>query len=611
MSVLGTGTEKTYIGKDQILSTSNFFNYTIGLDRTTSVPYFYINQNSKRFELKVNASQPTGTIVLSTPTASGTLALLSDIPSYSVPTLDAVTTAGNTTTNNIKIGTGSGFTGTYFLLKSDGFENYFTGGYNHSQPSYFSIYRQDLLNSSNRSILNTQYNSTIITTQDTDYTSQITAYASELVLSSQTNDASSSSEIRVLPNKITLAKGTSSYYKKINILLDNTTNNNTYYFPVNEGTLALTSDIPTGGGTVTSVGLSMPSAFSVASSPVTTSGTIAVTAAGSASQYIRGDGQLATLPSNASGGSAVSYYLNGGTAASVATYYQMSKTAVVGTGVDFSLAGNGLISQWLTDVADPNRLEIPAGNWNFEMYMSASSSGGTPAFYVELLKYDGATFTTIANSSAVPEAITGGTLIDLYLTSLAIPYTTLTITDRLAVRVYIVNSTGGRTITMHTQDSHLCEIITNFAGGIAALNGLVANTQYLAVGTTGTDFAISSVTDTHTFNLPTASATNRGALSSADWSTFNNKAIRQIKLSSQTLITASWTLVGLYYQYTFSNANIVTAGYVNFTPNNASALEVTTCKMLPQIDSNSGTCTFYSMFPPQSDIVGEIIIYIL
>jgi hypothetical protein len=139
------------------------------------------------------------------------------------------------------------------------------------------------------------------------------------------------------------------------------------------------------------------------------------------------------------------------------------------------------------------------------------------------LKYNGSTFTTIANSSLVPEAITGGTIIDLYLTSLAVPQTTLLVTDRLALRVYIVNSVPGRTITMHTQDSHLCQVITNFAGGIAALNGLIANTQYLAVGTTGTDFAISSATDTHTFNLPTASAINRGALSSANWSTFNAK----------------------------------------------------------------------------------------
>ena len=276
-------------------------------------------------------------------------------------------------------------------------------------------------------------------------------------------------------------------------------------------------------GTVTSLGLSMPSAFGVANSPITSSGTLAVTALGTASQYIRGDGVLATLPTGGSGGSSVSYYLNGGTAASVGTYFQMSTNAVVGANADFTRTGNGLISQFLTDVGDPNRLQIPAGNWNFEMFFSMSSNGGTPEFYVELLKYDGTTFTSIASSSAIPEVISGGTIIDLYLTSLAIPATTLLATDRLALRVYIVNNSGGRTATLHTQDSHLCQIITNFAGGLSALNGLTANTQYFATGTSGTDFGISSVSDTHTLNLPTASATNRGALSSADWTTFNNK----------------------------------------------------------------------------------------
>ena len=69
--------------------------------------------------------------------------------------------------------------------------------------------------------------------------------------------------------------------------------------------------------------------------------------------------------------------------------------------------------------------------------------------------------------------------------------------------------------------------IPNYADtdtGITSLNGLTALTQTFAVGTSGTDFDISSATSTHTFNLPTASAANRGALSSADWTTFNNKA---------------------------------------------------------------------------------------
>jgi hypothetical protein len=283
------------------------------------------------------------------------------------------------------------------------------------------------------------------------------------------------------------------------------------------------ADIGAGVGSVTSVGLTMPVAFSVANSPITSAGTLEVTAIGSASQYIRGDGTLATIPSTSSGGANVNYYLNGSVAASVATYKQMDNSAVIGAGTDFNLTGNGLIAQFLTDAGNPNRLLIPGGAWNFEMYFNISSSGGNSKFYVELLKYDGTTFTSIASSVAVPEEITGGTTTDLYITSLAVPESTLLITDRLALRVYIVDNSGGRTVTLHTEDNTLCLVTTTFAGGIAALNGLTSNTQYFATGTTGTDFNISSLLDTHTFNLPTASATNRGALSSSNWSTFNGK----------------------------------------------------------------------------------------
>jgi len=282
----------------------------------------------------------------------------------------------------------------------------------------------------------------------------------------------------------------------------------------------------TNSGTVTSVGLTMPTAFTVSNSPITGAGTIAVTGAGTASQYIRGDGALATYnPGGGGGGSSVSYYLNGsisqGTIGGVA-YKEMNMVPVIGTGTDFTINANGYIAQFITDAGDPNKLLIPAGNWNFETYFSASSGGGSPSFYVELYKYSsGGVFTLIASSSAAPEGITNGTAIDVYFTPLAVPATTLLVTDRLAVRFYVTHS--GRTITMHTENSHLCQIITTFSTGLTALNGLTAQVQNFAPGTAGTDFNISSVTDTHTFNLPTASAINRGALSTTDWTTFNNK----------------------------------------------------------------------------------------
>jgi hypothetical protein len=53
---------------------------------------------------------------------------------------------------------------------------------------------------------------------------------------------------------------------------------------------------PPGGG-LNSVGLTMPSAFAVANSPLTSNGTLEVTGAGTTAQYIRGDGSLASFPS--------------------------------------------------------------------------------------------------------------------------------------------------------------------------------------------------------------------------------------------------------------------------------------------------------------------------
>jgi hypothetical protein len=59
-------------------------------------------------------------------------------------------------------------------------------------------------------------------------------------------------------------------------------------------------------------------------------------------------------------------------------------------------------------------------------------------------------------------------------------------------------------------------------------SGTVTSVAALTLGTTGTDLSSTVATGTTTpvitLQVPTASATNRGALSSTDWTTFNNKA---------------------------------------------------------------------------------------
>jgi hypothetical protein len=289
--------------------------------------------------------------------------------------------------------------------------------------------------------------------------------------------------------------------------------------------------------------------------------------AGTVAQYIRGDGSLADFPATTGGGSSVSYYLNGsvsqGTIGGVA-YLELNRMPIFGAGTDFTRNSDGYIASFITDAGDPNKLEIPAGNWNLETYFSASSGGGNPTFYVELYKYNGTTFTLIASNSGSPELIAFGTNLNPYFSTLAVPQTTLALTDRLALRYYV--TTSGRTITLHTENNHLCQVITTFTTGLTALNGLTSQVQFFAVGTSGTDFNIASSVDTHTFNLPTASGSNRGALSSADWSTFNGKenaitagTTAQYFRGDKTFQTLNTSVVpegtNLYYTEARVNAN--------------------------------------------------------
>jgi len=243
------------------------------------------------------------------------------------------------------------------------------------------------------------------------------------------------------------------------------------------------------------------------------------------------------------GGGGKIYYFNGGV--SMGTFgglpmYELGDTANTGAAANFTKSTTGAIANFITDSNKPGLLQIPAGSWTIDAWLSETGGGANHAqIWAVLEKWDGSTITTIATSPI--EEITNGPSIDLYTWTISVPTTSIAVTDRIIIQFYITN-TNGKTVTLYTQNGYVGEVHTTFTTGLGSLNGLTAASQYFATGTSGTDFAISSSTATHTFNLPTASATNRGALSSADWTTFNGKVGGSGTTNYVSKFTASGTI---------------------------------------------------------------------
>jgi len=94
-------------------------------------------------------------------------------------------------------------------------------------------------------------------------------------------------------------------------------------------------------------------------------------------------------------------------------------------------------------------------------------------------------------------------------------------------------------------------------------SGTVTSVAALTLGTTGTDLSSTVATGTTTpvitLNVPTASAVNRGALSSADWTTFNSK------VPATRSLTINGTTQDLSADRTFTIATGLTVGTTPIT----------------------------------------------
>jgi hypothetical protein len=304
------------------------------------------------------------------------------------------------------------------------------------------------------------------------------------------------------------------------------------------------SDIDTG---LTSVGVSMPSAFTVTNSPLTSNGTIAITGSGNTLQYVDGTGALQTFPS-------LTGYVpyTGATANVNLGIYNLTAASLIkngGTSGQF-LKADGSVDSSAYIVLGSLSATAPLSYNNTTGVFTISQSGASTNGYLSSTDWN--TF-----NSKEP-AIIAGTTLQYYrgdktfqtLNTTVVPEGTnlyyLDSRARAAVSLTTVGSSGASTYNSTTGVFNIPDYgaaLTGYVPTSRTLNingtsydlsadrswsvGTVTSVAALTLGTTGTDLSSSVATGTTTpvitLNVPTASAANRGALSAADWSTFNTK----------------------------------------------------------------------------------------
>lgn len=202
-----------------------------------------------------------------------------------------------------------------------------------------------------------------------------------------------------------------------------------------------------------------------------------------------------------------------------------------GTGISVSggpITSSGSIT--VTNSAPDQVVALTAGTGittsgtypNFTITNSAPSSGGT----------------VTSVTATLPISSTGGATPNLSMSSADGTTNGYLLSSDWLIFNGKFNTPSGTTLQYLRGDGSLATFPT-------ITSGTVTSVAALTLGTTGTDLSSTVATGTTTpvitLNVPTASAANRGALSAADWSTFNAKQAA-ITGAATTITTADLTV---------------------------------------------------------------------
>lgn len=196
------------------------------------------------------------------------------------------------------------------------------------------------------------------------------------------------------------------------------------------------------------------------------------------------------LPAGGNGGGGLVYYFNDTIApdapttnlpTSLSGTFELGRTGVVN---QYSITYSSLpatysaIAGFVTDVLDPDAVSVPAGLFDFNIWMSASSATAV-TFQATVYKYNGSTTTATLLSSSDELIIYNNATITQYAVSTILPETNISLTDRIFI-LLSAKSSSNKSITLYfggTTPSHVHTTLSSVGGSgiVKVINGVMQN----------------------------------------------------------------------------------------------------------------------------------------
>lgn len=313
------------------------------------------------------------------------------------------------------------------------------------------------------------------------------------------------------------------------------------------------SDTDTG---LTSVGVSMPSAFSVSNSPLTSNGTIAITGAGTTSQYVRGDGSLATFPSVASEAQRLitEVYNETGATLTKGTVVYISSghgnlpsvSKAIATSDATSAQTYGIVQSDITNnnngfvvvIGSITNINTNGYSVGQALYLSSTVAGewtSVKQYAPAHLVYLGTVVRAHPTQGVVEVRIQNGFEMDeLHNVYAQSPSNNAILQYKTSTSLWTsVDGTtsniaeGSNLYYLDSRARAAISLTTTGTSGAATYNnttGVLNIPQYISLSSLSALSPLSYNNTTGVFSIQQASASQNGYLSSTDWTTFNDKA---------------------------------------------------------------------------------------